>query len=107
MQLTNQNYPLSVGQVPDVHLHFADYFFQDDLKHFAWCVSKRLEEGHICVHFDEIMNNEALHQKSAEDKKGLKEHFLHQPIVSQLPEERKPFMVYNDRLYLHRYFHYE
>jgi len=36
----------------DVHQQFAEYFPVPVLKPYAWLLSKKLSEGHICLHLD-------------------------------------------------------
>ncbi len=40
--------------INDVHQQFAEFFKSDAIKPFAYLVSKRLAEGHICVNLDEL-----------------------------------------------------
>src|SRR5262245_52462486 len=84
----------------DLHLNFAEYFFKDELKYFAWLVSKKLEEGNICVRLDEIENLPGLDDKSK--FKQLYQRFLNHNLVTTNPNIKQPFIVYNDRLYLQR-----
>ena len=38
----------------DVHQQFAEFFGSESLKPYAWLVSKKLSEGHICCNLDEM-----------------------------------------------------
>ncbi len=38
----------------DVHQQFAEYFGIPALKPYAYLLSKKLSEGHICLHLDQL-----------------------------------------------------
>ena len=43
----------------DIHLHFARFFPDYAIRPFAYLLSKRLEEGHICLAIpDEDLNTQ-------------------------------------------------
>lgn len=94
--------------VNDVHQQFAGFFKSDTLQPFAYLVSKRLSEGHICIdltkldpsgderpYLDNFELGEAAVKLSAE------------PLVAREDEPKQPFVLHNHRLYLQRYFAYE
>lgn len=89
----------------DVHRQFAAFFGDVGFQPYAYLVSKRLHEGHICVDLDEVMN------ERAEMPPNLITSEI-DPIVftrwvSTSLEPVKPFVVHKDKIYLHRYFKYE
>src|SRR3546814_162191 len=91
----------------DVHQQFADFFKSATLKPFAYLVSKKLSEGHICVNLTDLsteMEDLSLRgQPVGEIEKLLaKEH-----LFSTKMEVKQPFILHNSRLYLQRYFAYE
>ncbi len=91
----------------DVHQQFAEYFATEPLKPYAYLLSKKLSEGHICINLDETENlNEQLpaYYKSIEkNSKALKSL----PLVASDGNDKKPFVLFQNRLYLQRYFRYE
>lgn len=91
--------------ITDVHQQFASFFQDRDLQPWAWYLSKRLAEGHICV---PVNDNSILESgqpfKIQPDAAGLLNCTRY---VSTDPEKVLPFIIHNDRLYLHRYFNYE
>ncbi len=94
--------------INDVHQQFAEFFKSDVLKPFAYLVSKRLAEGNICIHLDDMnLSPDELaclaKYKIPASKKGL----LREPMVAAADEAKQPFILHNDRLYLQRYFAYE
>lgn len=94
--------------INDVHQQFAEFFSSDTLKPFAYLVSKRLSEGHICVNLSEldILPDELPYV----EKYGLadiKRDLVRENMVSTQDGEKQPFIIHNNRLYLQRYFAYE
>jgi exodeoxyribonuclease V alpha subunit len=96
----------------DVHYQFADFFEDKELQPFAYLVSKRLQEGHICIDLDE--------KELAKDYEALPEYFKAEfselspakligknEWVSTNDKVKKPFIVSNNKLYLYRYYNYE
>ena len=93
MQLTN-----------DLHQQFANYFPSILLRPYLYTLSQKLSEGHICVNINKI------------DKLKLAEAGYPTIAGKAIIQSDKlvsngnyiaPFVLFNDRLYLHRYFNYE
>ncbi len=91
----------------DVHQQFAEYFATEPLKPYAYLLSKKLSEGHICINLDrpEELNNQlpAYYKNIEKNNKALKSLKL----VASDGTDKKPFVLYQNRLYLQRYFRYE
>jgi exodeoxyribonuclease V alpha subunit len=91
----------------DVHLQFADFFGNPAIRPYACLLSRRLQQGHICLDLDNL-NWEA---------EELPEHWLsmmddadklpNHPLVCTDADGYQPFVMHQNRLYLHRYFCYE
>jgi exodeoxyribonuclease V alpha subunit len=89
----------------DVHHQFATFFGDTGFQPYAYLVSKRLHEGHICVDTDDVMN----------ERNEMPQNLITTEIdpkvftrwVSTSLESIKPFVVHKDKIYLHRYFKYE
>ncbi|MFC5282041.1 exodeoxyribonuclease V subunit alpha [Pedobacter alpinus] len=91
----------------DVHQQFASFFKSENLKPFAYLVSKKLSEGHICLILDAIdFENEEIPPYYKPLKVAIK-YLADDGFVSSSIEIKKPFILYQNRLYLQRYFHYE
>ncbi|AXY77596.1 exodeoxyribonuclease V subunit alpha [Paraflavitalea soli] len=91
----------------DVHQQFAEYFGIPALKPYAYLLSKKLSEGHICLHLDQLT-------ASADDLPayyhllpGGSQSLETLPLVGKNGDDRQPFVLYQNRLYLQRYFRYE
>ena len=91
----------------DVHQQFAEYFALPDLAPYAYLLSKKLSEGHICLHLDKI--GELLdtlppaYSRLAPGTGRLKSI----PLVAKNGADAAPFVLFQDRLYIQRYFRYE
>jgi exodeoxyribonuclease V alpha subunit len=89
--------------INDVHQQFAEYFNIPVLKPYAYLLSKKISEGHICLHLDKLTD---LPEYCSEMVPGSAA--LHgAPLVAVNGEDKEPFVLYQDRLYLQRYFRYE
>jgi exodeoxyribonuclease V alpha subunit len=92
----------------DVHQQFAAYFESDNLEPYAYLLSRKLAEGNTCVPLDSL---------SPADEQLLTERFpsfvpsipalLKDPLVATGTGGYEPFVIHNNKLYLHRYFQYE
>lgn len=96
----------------DVHFQFADFFDDEIIQPFAYLVSKRLQEGHICIDLKK--------EELAKEYEALPEFYkskISELSVSDLKKKsewastditvKKPFIISNEKLYLYRYFNYE
>ena len=91
----------------DTHQQFASFFKSETLQPFAYLVSKKLSEGHICLDLtdleQEIKNLPLSYKFNNLDQSTLK----NERLVALAQDEKQPFIYHNDRLYLQRYFNYE
>jgi exodeoxyribonuclease V alpha subunit len=91
----------------DIHQQFASFFKSESLKPLAYLVSKKLAEGHICLDLSAIGSEEeelpSYYQSLDIAIKNLPENKL----VTKNAEEKQPFVLHQNRLYLQRYFNYE
>ena len=93
-----------------VHHHFAQYFKDETLEPYLYVLSKRMENGHICIPIDDSINDELIEGGYAINNKNIRES----PLVTFAKSydeskhtELQPFVFYNGKLYLQRYFVYE
>ena len=89
----------------DVHRQFADLFKNETLAPYAWLLSKRMQEGHICIHQNdltpfvpELPYKPPFHAEQLQKLPAF---------IGTGPDAVKPFILHKKRLYLHRYFQYE
>jgi len=94
--------------INDVHQQFAAFFKSDALKPLAYLVSKRLAEGNICVHLDQLnlLPDELIYLEKY-PLTAPANQLLTDPMVTTVAGEKQPFVFHNNRLYLQRYFAYE
>jgi exodeoxyribonuclease V alpha subunit len=85
----------------DVHQQFAEYFNSDSLKPYLYLLSKKMSEGHICINLGDINNNELDEHYTFSHKSIGKDDLVSDGTIV------KPLILFNNRLYLHRYFNYE
>ncbi|PWG78533.1 exodeoxyribonuclease V subunit alpha [Pararcticibacter amylolyticus] len=91
----------------DVHLQFAGFFRNETLRPYAWLVSKKLSEGHICLKLDDLETDMEILPEYFSNAFRAPAALAEEPMVGHNPGDRKPFILYNNNLYLHKYFNYE
>ncbi len=91
----------------DVHLQFAGFFRSETLRPYAWLVSKKLSEGHICLKLDDLETDREVLPEYFKSAFRAPAALSEESLVGHNPEDRKPFILYNNNLYLHKYFSYE
>jgi exodeoxyribonuclease V alpha subunit len=91
----------------DVHLQFASFFKSQNLQPYAYLVSKKLSQGHICLNLEELSSEkDAISSYFKIDSLNV-EQLKKEKMVSLKGDEKQPFILHQNRLYLQRYFHYE
>jgi exodeoxyribonuclease V alpha subunit len=93
--------------INDVHQQFAEYFQVPALKPYAYLLSRKLSEGHICLHLDKQIATTGELPAFCEQLLPGSQPLLHMPLVAKDGSDAQPFVLYQDRLYLQRYFRYE
>lgn len=91
----------------DVHQQFAEYFGIPALKPYAWLLSKKLSEGHICLHLDKLPAGKDELPPYYDLIPGGASSLEAIPLVGRDGDDSHPFVLYQNRLYLQRYFRYE
>ena len=90
----------------NVHEKFSLFFNDIKLRPFAYLVSKKLADGHTCINKNENYSSDfedVIYQYKDLDWTELNSNAL----VSITDNDKKPFVFYEDNLYLYRYFNYE
>lgn len=87
----------------NLHHHFAKYFKEKAIEPYLYVLSKRLESGHICIPMDDTIQDELAEIDLPFSSTALKESTL----ISTTGKELKPFVFFENKLYLQRYFQYE
>jgi len=81
-----------------IHDIFASYFVDTTTKILAHTVSKKLEDGHICIDLNSGEESEIF------DIEKIKSSPY---VASEQNNKILPFILHNDKIYLQRYFYYE
>lgn len=87
----------------DIHLQFAEAFNEPQIKPLAYLLSKKLQEGNICVtteDFTEIPESLVKGNYQPDETKIPR-------LLSTDPLANVPFIKQDDRFYFQRYFRYE
>lgn len=85
----------------DIHRQFAEFFPEPALRPFAYLLSQRLLEGHVCIQPEEALNIPPYMMERLPEWRRLA------TWVGQGSDDLKPFYLIENRLYLQRYFRYE
>ncbi len=91
----------------DIHQQFAEYFRIPALKPYAYLLSKRLSEGHICLNLDNLGSKSDELPEWYRDLLSGREGLSDISLVATDDAEGQPFILQDNRLYLQRYFRYE
>lgn len=93
--------------INDVHQQFAEYFQIPALKPYAYLLSRKLSEGHICLHLNKPVEAAADLPAFCENMPTGSRTLQQIPLVAKGGNDSQPFVLYQERLYLQRYFRYE
>ncbi len=91
----------------DPHQQFAEYFDVPALKPYAYLLSKKLGEGHICVTPAQIAEEAEQLPEKYRELLGMHPDPATVPLIATGGRESEPFILFQDRLYIQRYFRYE
>ena len=91
----------------DVHLQFASFFKSSALQPYAYLVSKKLSEGHICINLAEIEKDWETLPPYFAHATLLPKNLINEDLVSTDLANKQPFALFGNRLYLQRYEQYE
>ncbi len=83
----------------DIHRIFGRYFKEEAIAGIASLLSKRLEEGHICVYRDD--------PELPAESTGVWEALNASGWVGNPDRVDRPFILHEERIYLQRYWQYE
>lgn len=88
----------------NIHKHFANFFKDENLYPIAYLLSKKLSEGHICIDANEIDKEEI---DDSDEMDINVDGAVNSYFVTKEGNERKPFIFFNNKFYIYRYFKYE
>lgn len=98
--------------INDLHFQFTELVADKYLKPFAYLLSKRHSEGNICIDLEKENFDEEYNSWSEDIQKRIlpfsTEKLLKATAILSLDEfDKKPFIIFNNKLYTYRYFKYE
>jgi exodeoxyribonuclease V alpha subunit len=91
----------------DPHQQFAEYFDIPALKPYAYLLSKKLGEGHICITPSQIEEEAELLPEKYQELLSANPDPAAVPLIAGGGRESEPFILFQSRLYIQRYFRYE
>jgi len=94
---------IMTNTLTDVHRMFAECFSEPEIHAYAWLLSRRQAEGHVCIGMDEP---EALQAEIPYPVCPPQDLMAITRLVG-VPGAVKPFTIDNGRLYLNRQHRYE
>ncbi|WP_249219465.1 exodeoxyribonuclease V subunit alpha [Chitinophaga sp. HK235] len=97
----------NITTLNDVHQQFAEYFEVPVLKPYAYLLSKKLSEGHICLDLDSISEEQDNLPGFYQIAENGAAPLAAIPLVGKDGNDSQPFVLFQNRLYLQRYYRYE
>ena len=90
-------------KINSLHHSFASYFNDKALEPYIYLLSKRMENGHICIPIDDSVSEEL--ESGGYGLENITP--TKSDILTYDGIEKKPFVFFDNKLYLQRYFQYE
>lgn len=91
----------------DVHQQFASLFNNKVIEPYAYLLSQKMSDGHICINISNIKNELPKDFPYKSFDGNIHSLISQTELVSQDPLIKKPFIIQNELLYLQRYYAYE
>src|SRR5690606_37641292 len=91
----------------DVHQQFASFFQSPGIRPFAYLLSKKLAEGHICLDLDKLPEELEILSANLSFPRSSYERLSQEKQVARMGDPRQTFILHRNKLYLQRYFQYE
>ncbi len=91
----------------DVHQQFASLFNNKVIEPYAYLLSQKMSDGHICINLENIKNELPKDFPYSSFDANIQNLLNQTELVSQDPHIKKPFIIQSGLLYLQRYYVYE
>ena len=91
----------------DVHQQFASLFNNKVIEPYAYLLSQKMSDGHICINLENIKNELPKDFPYGSFDANIQNLLNQTELVSQDPHIKKPFIIQSGLLYLQRYYVYE
>lgn len=89
------------------HHTFAHFFNEEALAPYLFALSKKMQDGHICLDLNELPTDEEFWKEFEGDYRNPEKLPEQTELIGSNSDEKKPFVVANNKLYLNRDFFYE
>lgn len=89
------------------HHTFAHFFKQPSLAPYLFALSKKMQDGHICLDLNELPTDEVFWKEFEGDYRNRQAFPNDSELIASSSDEKKPFVLANNKLYLNRDFFYE
>jgi len=89
------------------HKAFAEYFGKDDLKPYLFALSKKMENGNLCINTNELPNYPEFWSDFEGTIPSCVKFDVNWPLVGNSANPNQPFVFHDDFLYTGRSFFYE
>lgn len=90
-----------------VHDVFARYFKDDALAPYLYALSKRMEDGHVCLDLKQIPKEYEFWDAFKGEQPQHNSFPVNSTLIGSGSEEKKPFVLAHDKLYINRNYFYE
>jgi len=90
-----------------VHNVFANYFNDESLAPYLFALSKRMQEGHVCLDLTQIPTDKEFWEEYKGEKLKNTTIPANPALVGPSSGAKKPFVLAHDKLYINRNYFYE
>jgi len=90
-----------------VHKVFASYFKDEALAPYLFALSKRMEDGHVCLDLNRIPSEKEFWKEFDADTSEITDFPKSHILIGENHEAKKPFVFAHDKLYMTRNYFYE
>jgi exodeoxyribonuclease V alpha subunit len=91
----------------DVHQQFASLFNNKVIEPYAYLLSKKMNDGHICINLSDLTKELTEDFPYTTFEPNEQSLIAQTDFVSTDPNLKKPFIIQNGLLYMQRYYVYE
>jgi exodeoxyribonuclease V alpha subunit len=89
------------------HRTFAHFFKEEKLAPYIFALSKKMQEGHVCLDLNQIPMNKEFWEEFEGRQIVHSEFPFNEELIGMDSEALKPFVLSDDKLYLNRNYFYE
>lgn len=99
---------MKTAQPNNPHKIFASYFKEPSLAPYLFALSKKMEDGNVCLDLNALSNeDEEFWEDFGSDKREVVNPPSSPKLIGASITDKKPFVLHSERLYTGRNFYYE